>query len=182
LSFKKVFGRIFCTRCGDFRGDDHDVGVISMWSGELSELSSTWQLCDGTNGTPDLRDKFMPPQETTKTSTPAAINLRQKKGQSFTSVTEAETSNAKPKGNETKPIHSKLKLEDIPSHTHDRNSVKKRRHQYSRRSSSPALRIAPQDTRKQERQALRMQRPTKPVHLTTDLLFPTPCRFSRWGW
>ena len=52
-------GRIFCTKCGEFRGTDADVGVISMWSGDLASLPAAWQLCDGTNGTPDLRDRFV---------------------------------------------------------------------------------------------------------------------------
>lgn len=34
-------------------------GVISMWSGSLATIPSGWSLCDGTNGTPDLRDKFI---------------------------------------------------------------------------------------------------------------------------
>lgn len=32
-------------------------GVIVMWSG--SSIPSGWALCDGTNGTPDLRDRFI---------------------------------------------------------------------------------------------------------------------------
>lgn len=32
-------------------------GLICMWSG--SAVPSGWALCDGTNGTPDLRDKFI---------------------------------------------------------------------------------------------------------------------------
>jgi len=34
-------------------------GVIVMWSGTLASIPSGWHLCDGTNGTPDLRDKFI---------------------------------------------------------------------------------------------------------------------------
>jgi hypothetical protein len=34
-------------------------GVIVMWSGLLSNIPSGWALCDGSNGTPDLRDKFI---------------------------------------------------------------------------------------------------------------------------
>lgn len=34
-------------------------GVIVMWSGSLGNIPSGWALCDGTNGTPDLRDKFI---------------------------------------------------------------------------------------------------------------------------
>ena len=32
------------------------IGMIFMWFGNPSELSDTWHVCDGTGGTPDLRD------------------------------------------------------------------------------------------------------------------------------
>lgn len=38
------------------------VGSIIMWSGDESNLNlipNNWRLCDGTNGTPDLRDRFI---------------------------------------------------------------------------------------------------------------------------
>ncbi len=35
------------------------VGAIIMWSGTLSSIPTDWQLCDGTNGTPDLRGRFI---------------------------------------------------------------------------------------------------------------------------
>lgn len=34
-------------------------GLICMWHGLLSAVPTGWYLCDGTNGTPDLRDKFV---------------------------------------------------------------------------------------------------------------------------
>lgn len=34
-------------------------GVIVMWSGRIIDIPSGWALCDGANGTPDLRDKFV---------------------------------------------------------------------------------------------------------------------------
>lgn len=34
-------------------------GLISMWHGLLSAIPFGWVLCDGTNSTPDLRDKFV---------------------------------------------------------------------------------------------------------------------------
>jgi hypothetical protein len=30
-----------------------------MWSGSITSIPSGWALCDGTNGTPDLRNKFV---------------------------------------------------------------------------------------------------------------------------
>lgn len=35
------------------------TGVITMWSGLVSAVPAGWYLCDGTNGTPDLRDTFV---------------------------------------------------------------------------------------------------------------------------
>jgi len=34
-------------------------GTIVMWSGSLAEIPDGWVLCDGTNGTPDLTDRFI---------------------------------------------------------------------------------------------------------------------------
>lgn len=35
------------------------AGIISMWSGAIDNIPQGWALCDGTNGTPDLRDRFI---------------------------------------------------------------------------------------------------------------------------
>jgi hypothetical protein len=34
-------------------------GIIVMWSGSMEEIPLGWSLCDGTKGTPDLRDRFV---------------------------------------------------------------------------------------------------------------------------
>lgn len=34
-------------------------GIIAMWGGLLADVPAGWLVCDGTNGTPDLRDKFI---------------------------------------------------------------------------------------------------------------------------
>lgn len=34
-------------------------GLISIWSGSLSNVPPGWVVCDGTGGTPDLRDRFV---------------------------------------------------------------------------------------------------------------------------
>jgi hypothetical protein len=36
-----------------------ETGIICMWSGTLATIPTGWLLCDGTNSTPDLRDKFI---------------------------------------------------------------------------------------------------------------------------
>lgn len=35
------------------------TGMIMLWSGTISSIPSGWYLCNGSNGTPDLRDKFV---------------------------------------------------------------------------------------------------------------------------
>lgn len=35
------------------------TGMISLWYGSIGSVPSGWYLCDGSNGTPDLRDRFI---------------------------------------------------------------------------------------------------------------------------
>lgn len=35
------------------------TGIILMWSGAIGAIPAGWTLCDGTAGTPDLRDRFV---------------------------------------------------------------------------------------------------------------------------
>ena len=34
-------------------------GIIVIWSGAIVDIPDGWTLCDGNNGTPDLRDRFV---------------------------------------------------------------------------------------------------------------------------
>jgi len=34
-------------------------GLIALWKGSVASIPSGWTLCDGTNGTPDLQDRFI---------------------------------------------------------------------------------------------------------------------------
>ena len=34
-------------------------GIIVMWYGSIVSIPNGWVLCDGNNGTPDLRDRFI---------------------------------------------------------------------------------------------------------------------------
>jgi microcystin-dependent protein len=35
------------------------IGMIVLWSGSAASVPTYWSLCDGANGTPDLRDRFV---------------------------------------------------------------------------------------------------------------------------
>jgi len=40
--------------------EDVETGSIILWSGAIVDIPAGYVLCDGNNGTPDLRDKFVP--------------------------------------------------------------------------------------------------------------------------
>lgn len=44
------------------------TGIIVMWSGSESNIPTGWHLCDGTNGTPDLRGRFILGSDSTHSS------------------------------------------------------------------------------------------------------------------
>ena len=52
------------------------VGAIAIWSGTTGSVPTGWYICDGNNGTPDLRDKFLrgAPAATEAGSTSGSIN------------------------------------------------------------------------------------------------------------
>ncbi len=37
----------------------HPPGIILLWRGSLGSIPDGWALCDGTFGTPDLRNRFV---------------------------------------------------------------------------------------------------------------------------
>jgi len=40
-------------------GNGVPKNAIIMWSGAIDQIPEGWALCDGTNGTPNLRDRFV---------------------------------------------------------------------------------------------------------------------------
>lgn len=40
-------------------GESIPSGIITMWSGSVDNIPSGWLLCDGSNGTPPLQDRFI---------------------------------------------------------------------------------------------------------------------------
>ena len=57
-----VFGDLVCD---EFGGDDIGSnafvpsGMIALWYGALNTIPAGWAFCNGTNGTPDLRSKYI---------------------------------------------------------------------------------------------------------------------------
>lgn len=35
------------------------TGIICLWSGTIASIPDGWALCDGSNGTPDMRQRFV---------------------------------------------------------------------------------------------------------------------------
>ena len=46
-------------RSGDLAQGIIPRGVVVMWSGEANKIPTGWQLCNGDNGSPDLRGRFV---------------------------------------------------------------------------------------------------------------------------
>ena len=51
-------------------------GVIVMWSGQTTAIPTGWALCDGTNGTPNLIDKFIMGASASNETTTGGANSR----------------------------------------------------------------------------------------------------------
>ena len=79
------------------------TGSIVLWSGSLGSLPSGWQVCDGTNGTPDLRDRFVIGSEGTYT--------QEDTGGSFSATLQVS--------NLPVHVHSTPVTSDNPSHNHN---------------------------------------------------------------
>lgn len=86
------------------------IGGIIMWSGTVAAIPATWQLCDGTNGTPDLRDKFV-------------VGAKQDdSGVAKTNLTGSLTQSGG-SANHTHSVTSNVTVADHASHTHTYSEV-----------------------------------------------------------
>lgn len=83
-------------------GNTFPTGGIIMWSGSIATIPSGWALCNGSNGTPDLRDKFI---------------VGAKQDDSGTAKTNVTGSLTQTGGAATDSIT--LTSAELPSHTHD---------------------------------------------------------------
>lgn len=84
------------------------TGMIMMWSGTIATIPSGWALCDGTNGTPDLRNRFIIGANADTT------------GQSTTSVTGTATKSG---GSKDAIVVEHTHTINDPGHDHSYQSV-----------------------------------------------------------
>lgn len=84
-------------------------GGIIMWSGTLETLPAHWALCDGQNGTPDLRDRFI--VGAGSHYTPGQT------GGALTTAEDGEHHHSLSVGATT------LSVEQMPSHTHNNGAL-----------------------------------------------------------
>ena len=78
-------------------------GMVMMFAGTAAEIPNGWAICDGQNGTPDLRDRFI------------VMAGTKYKGKGDGTTT---TGNATVTGTVT-VYETKLSINQIPSHSHD---------------------------------------------------------------
>lgn len=83
------------------------VGGIIMWSGLISAIPSKWALCDGTNGTPDLRNRFIVGSHSDSS------------GQSRTTITGAPTKSGGSLTHTHTAQGTALTTAQLPSHQHE---------------------------------------------------------------
>lgn len=82
------------------------TGVIVMWSGSVASIPTGWALCNGSNGTPDLRSRFIV-GATSDASTGVTFNAD-------TGV----VSGAYGPGNTGGSVAHQLSIAEMPAHTH----------------------------------------------------------------
>ena len=78
------------------------VGVISIWSGDVSSIPAGWAVCDGNNGTPDLTGRFV-------------VGA----GSSFGSSTANDGGQPYVKGTSGGKREVALTIEEMPKHYHE---------------------------------------------------------------
>lgn len=83
------------------------VGGIIMWSGLISAIPSKWALCDGTNGTPDLRNRFIVGSHSDSS------------GQSRTTITGSPTKSGGSLTHTHTAQGTALTTAQLPSHQHE---------------------------------------------------------------
>lgn len=70
---------------------DLAVGLIGLWRGSLGSIPNHWVLCDGTNGTPDLRGKYVKGATSSIGTTGGSLNPHNHTSPSHTHTTTGHT-------------------------------------------------------------------------------------------
>jgi microcystin-dependent protein len=74
-------------------------GMVMIWTGDLTQIPQGWALCDGKNGTPDLRGRFV-----------LGVNSK------LDPISNLTPTNIKDNGGAETHV---LTIDEMPSHTHD---------------------------------------------------------------
>lgn len=88
-------------------------GIVLMWSGSIAQIPIGWVLCDGSNGTPDLRDRFI-----VGSGSGSGTGTTATAGPGFNSSTGALNTSYTP-GNFGGSTSHRLTVNELASHTHD---------------------------------------------------------------
>lgn len=91
-------------------------GVILMWSGSSADIPDGWALCDGANGTPDLRGRFIvgASDEFENKSTGGQSKVNFKHTHSYSGITKTAGDGGSVRGGDAGSLYSFEKT----NHTH----------------------------------------------------------------
>jgi len=93
------------------------VGGIIMWSGTIVNIPTGWALCDGSNNTPDLRNKFV-----IGAHSGGGTGITSTAGPGFSITTGALSANYTPGNTGGKTAHQ-LTIDELASHSHTVSNI-----------------------------------------------------------